>query len=587
MSEPLTAAQRVAIARHPQRPNITDYIQALFTDFFEQKGDRLCGEDAAILGGVALYHGRPVTVIGTRKGKTLEENLKCNFGMPNPEGYRKALRLMRQAEKFRRPILTFIDTSGAYPGLEAEAHGQGEAIARNLYEMSRLTVPVIALITGEGNSGGALALGVANRVLMLENSVYAILSPEGFASILWKDSAGHEEACELMKLTAPDLLELGVIDGIIPEPEGGAHLAPAAAHAAGGPGSEPLPGGALQRERSRSGRRPVSKIQTHGRSTPEGGSMSGIKIRGTGRFAPAKIVTNDDLAKIVDTSDEWITTRTGIQTRHHCTTETHTDMCVGAARQALENAGISPEDIGACVVATLSSDYLSPSAACMVQRGLGLPHDAVCFDLNAACSGFLFAIHTMECLLAQAPRKYGLVIGAEMLSRFINWEDRGTCVLFGDGAGAVVVEWREDYPSIHAVLGCHGDPDMLGVTGAEKPAPARIFMHGQPTFKFAVKAVPYCIDQVLEKAGMAIEDVDFFVFHQANARIIDLAAKKYHIPPEKYYKNIQKYGNTSAASIPLVISELHDLGKVGPGSRVLVVGFGGGLTWGGALVEFA
>ena len=167
MSEPLTAAQRVAIARHPQRPNITDYIQALFTDFFEQKGDRLCGEDAAILGGVALYHGRPVTVIGTRKGKTLEENLKCNFGMPNPEGYRKALRLMRQAEKFRRPILTFIDTSGAYPGLEAEAHGQGEAIARNLYEMSRLTVPVIALITGEGNSGGALALGVANRVLAL------------------------------------------------------------------------------------------------------------------------------------------------------------------------------------------------------------------------------------------------------------------------------------------------------------------------------------------------------------------------------------------------------------------------------------
>ena len=175
MSESLTAAARVAIARHPQRPNITDYIEALFTDFFEQKGDRLCGEDAAILGGVALYHGRPVTVIGTRKGKTLEENLKCNFGMPNPEGYRKALRLMRQAEKFRRPILTFIDTSGAYPGLEAEARGQGEAIARNLMEMSRLTVPVIALITGEGNSGGALALGVANWVLMLENSVYAIL----------------------------------------------------------------------------------------------------------------------------------------------------------------------------------------------------------------------------------------------------------------------------------------------------------------------------------------------------------------------------------------------------------------------------
>ena len=226
MSENLTAAQKVAIARHPLRPNISDYISALFTDFFEQRGDRACGEDAAILGGVALFHGRPVTVIGTRKGKTLEENLRCNFGMPGPEGYRKALRLMRQAEKFRRPVLTFIDTSGAYPGLQAEEHGQGEAIARNLMEMSQLTVPVIAVITGEGNSGGALALGVADRVVMLEHAVYAILSPEGFASILWKDASRHAEACDLMKLTAPDLLTLGVIDDIVPEPEGGAHLDP-------------------------------------------------------------------------------------------------------------------------------------------------------------------------------------------------------------------------------------------------------------------------------------------------------------------------------------------------------------------------
>ena len=222
-----TAAERVALARHPQRPNITDYIAGLFIDFFEQRGDRACREDPAILGGIALFHGRPVTVIGTRKGKTLEENLKCNFGMPNPEGYRKALRLMRQAEKFRRPILTFIDTSGASPGLEAEAHGQGEAIARNLYEMRRLTVPVIAVITGEGNSGGALALAVADRVLMLENAVYAILSPEGFASILWKDAQRSGEAAELMKLTAPDLKALGIIDDIIPEPSGGAQADPA------------------------------------------------------------------------------------------------------------------------------------------------------------------------------------------------------------------------------------------------------------------------------------------------------------------------------------------------------------------------
>lgn len=224
-----TAAERVALARHPQRPNITDYISGLFTDFFEQKGDRLCREDPAILGGIARYHGRPVTVIGTRKGKTAEESLRCNFGMPSPEGYRKALRLMKQAEKFRRPVITFIDTSGAYPGLEAEARGQGEAIARNLFEMSRLTVPVIAVITGEGNSGGALALGVADRVLMMENAVYAILSPEGFASILWRDASRHEAACELMKLTAKDLLAQGVIDDIIPEPDGGAHEAPSLA----------------------------------------------------------------------------------------------------------------------------------------------------------------------------------------------------------------------------------------------------------------------------------------------------------------------------------------------------------------------
>ena len=217
-----TAAERVALARHPQRPNITDYIDGLFTDFFEQRGDRACREDPAILGGIALFHGRPVTVIGTRKGKTLEENLRCNFGMPGPEGYRKALRLMKQAEKFRRPIFTFIDTAGAYPGLEAEEHGQGEAIARNLFEMSRLTVPIIAVVTGEGNSGGALALAVADRVLMLENAVYAILSPEGFASILWKDAQRSGEAAKLMKLTAPELKKLGVIDGIVREPEGGA-----------------------------------------------------------------------------------------------------------------------------------------------------------------------------------------------------------------------------------------------------------------------------------------------------------------------------------------------------------------------------
>ena len=222
----LTAEDKVYLARHPRRPNITAYMHALFEDFFELRGDRLCKEDASILGGLALYHGRPVTVIGHRKGANLEENIRCNFGMPGPEGYRKALRLMKQAEKFHRPIITFIDTPGAYPGLEAEAHGQSEAIARNLAEMSTLKVPVIAIITGEGSSGGALALGVANTVLMLENAVYSILSPEGFASILWKDASRCGEACDLMKLTAQDLHRFGMIDAILPEPVGGAHRNP-------------------------------------------------------------------------------------------------------------------------------------------------------------------------------------------------------------------------------------------------------------------------------------------------------------------------------------------------------------------------
>ena len=221
----LTAEDRVFLARHPERPHIDEIVDALFTDFFEQCGDRQCKEDAAILGGVALFHGQPVTVIGHRKGGTLEENLRCNFGMPGPEGYRKALRLMKQAEKFDRPIITFIDTPGAYPGKDAEERGQGEAIARNLMEMSGLTVPVIAVVTGEGSSGGALALGVANRILMLENAVYSVLSPEGFASILWKDSSRSGEACEIMKLTAQDLYKDGIVEEIIPEPVGGAQRA--------------------------------------------------------------------------------------------------------------------------------------------------------------------------------------------------------------------------------------------------------------------------------------------------------------------------------------------------------------------------
>lgn len=221
---------KVFLARHKKRPKITEYIDNIFDDFFEQQGDLLGKEDGSIFGGIATYHGVPVTVIGHRKGNDLNENLKCNFGMPGPEGYRKALRLMKQAEKFGRPIVTFIDTPGAYPGLEAETNGQGSAIATNLAKMSALKVPVVAIVTGEGSSGGALAIGVANSVFMLENAVYSILSPEGYSTILWKDSSRSDEACEMMKLTAQDLKSFKVIDDIIPEPIGGAHMNPKAVY---------------------------------------------------------------------------------------------------------------------------------------------------------------------------------------------------------------------------------------------------------------------------------------------------------------------------------------------------------------------
>ena len=215
----ITAYDRVLLARKKDRPGIMEYIDGLFEDFLEFKGDRLGKEDGSIVGGIAMFHGIPVTVIGHRKGKNTEENIQYNFGMTSPEGYRKALRLMRQAEKFNRPVITFVDTPGAYPGLEAETNGQSTAIAENIAAMSSLKTPVITIITGEGSSGGALALGVADKVWMLENAVYSILSPEGFASILWKDSSRAAEACDVMKITAEELLNFGLIDGIIMENE--------------------------------------------------------------------------------------------------------------------------------------------------------------------------------------------------------------------------------------------------------------------------------------------------------------------------------------------------------------------------------
>lgn len=220
----LSAWDKVLLARHIKRPKALDYINFLSPDFLEFHGDRFYADDPSIIGGIGTIDNIPFTIISQQKGSTTEENIIRNFGMPHPEGYRKALRLMKQAEKFNRPILTLIDTPGAYPGIGAEERGQGQAIAHNLLEMSKLTVPIIAVIIGEGGSGGALALGFANSVLMLENSIYSILSPEGYASIVWKDSSKAAIAAEQMKMTAEDLLDFEIIDEIIKEPLGGAHF---------------------------------------------------------------------------------------------------------------------------------------------------------------------------------------------------------------------------------------------------------------------------------------------------------------------------------------------------------------------------
>src|ERR1700731_2686046 len=218
--------QRTLLARHPQRPYMMDYVRILFEDFHELHGDRAYGDDAAMIAGFARYHGRPVVVIGQQKGRDTKQRVALNFGQAKPEGYRKALRVMQLASKFGRPVFTFIDTPGAYPGIDAEERGQAEAIARNLREMSRLPVPIIVTVTGEGGSGDALAIAVGDRVNIFENSFYSVISPEGCAAIMWRDSSKAEIAATALKITATDLKEFGIIDEIIPEPEGGAHTDP-------------------------------------------------------------------------------------------------------------------------------------------------------------------------------------------------------------------------------------------------------------------------------------------------------------------------------------------------------------------------
>ncbi|MBQ8488238.1 beta-ketoacyl-ACP synthase III [Pseudobutyrivibrio sp.] len=308
--------------------------------------------------------------------------------------------------------------------------------------------------------------------------------------------------------------------------------------------------------------------------------MTGIRILATGKAVPKREVTNDDMAKIVDTSDEWIKQRTGMSVRHHVSDgENHTMLAEQAARAAIERANINKDDIGVVIVCTVSADYYSPSAACLIQGRLGLKKDVIAFDLGAGCSGFVFGLETIRALMMARKEKYGLLIGAEVLSKKMDMTDRGTCVLFGDGAAAAVVELSDKLYT--SVIGVDGDEEMINI----KTPNGYIHMDGQGTYKFAVATVPKVIEQVVKDAGLTYDDIDYYVMHQANLRIIESIAKKVKQPMDKFIVNIEKYGNTSAASVGLALDEAFEEGRIKPGDKVLICAFGAGRTWGAVVVE--
>lgn len=310
----------------------------------------------------------------------------------------------------------------------------------------------------------------------------------------------------------------------------------------------------------------------------------GLRIVGTGHYVPAKVVTNDDLSKLVDTNDEWISTRTGIKRRHFIENERNQDMACSAARMAIENAGIDKNEIGVCIVATIRPDNMTPSVACMVQKTLELSHDIPCFDINAACSGFMYGMQIARGMLLQSTRKYGLIIGSETLSKVLDMTDRGTCILFGDGAGAAIVE-LSDCHRYFSVLGTQGDDEVLHCPNGDNIS-RFVNMKGSDVFKFAVSTVPRTIFELLDMAGVTADEIDLFVCHQANRRIIESVAKKCKQSMDKFYINLDEYGNTSSASIPIALSEMNQKGMFNPGMKIICVGFGGGLTWGGAYLEW-
>lgn len=302
--------------------------------------------------------------------------------------------------------------------------------------------------------------------------------------------------------------------------------------------------------------------------------MTGLKLNGVGKALPENEVTNDDLSKIVDTSHEWIETRTGICKRHFASDDTVVSLGAKAAKNAIENAKINIDEIGICIVASFSNESMMPSAACMIAGEIGLAQSTICFDLNAACTGFVYALSAAHSMLAASGKKHALVIGSEVISRCVDMTDRSVCVLFGDGAGAAVISLADNQFCFEG--GCIPNYDVLYCQRRQ----ALIGMDGHEVFRFAVKTVPLCVTSILEKAKLSADDIDYIVCHQANKRIIEAAAKKLKLPIEKFFINLQSYGNTSAASIPIALCDMPKKQN----AKIICVGFGAGLTYGAALL---
>lgn len=317
------------------------------------------------------------------------------------------------------------------------------------------------------------------------------------------------------------------------------------------------------------------------------------RIIGTGSAVPEQIVTNEDLSKIVETNDEWISSRSGIKERRVAKEENTTSLAILAGKRALENAGVTAEEIEVIIVATCTPDYFFPNTACQVQEAIGAKH-AVAFDLSAACSGFLFALSTAQAYIKGGIYQKALIVGAETMSKMIDWSDRSTCVLFGDGAGAAVVSAEEtgvlelvqkSDGTGKGVLSCKAR-ETRNLLNHESETKEYLYMEGQPVFKFAVKTVPECVEEVLKKAEVKKEEIRYYILHQANSRIIQSVAKRLKEPEEKFPMNLSLYGNTSAASIPILLDEMNRNGMLNRGDKLVLSGFGAGLTWGAVLLEW-